>query len=41
MCSYGKCGIQTYFKGNITIKNIFASLKDKDPMQYKDGIIYW
>ena len=33
--------IQTYFKGSRTLRNILVSPKDKDPMEYKSGIIYW
>ena len=33
-------GIQTYFKGNSTIKNLLVSPKDKDPMANKSGAIY-
>ena len=32
-----KCGIQTHFKGNNTIKNIPVSHKDEDPMETKVG----
>ena len=35
ICS--KCGIQTHFKGNSTIKNLLVFPKDKDPMQKKVG----
>ena len=34
------CGINTYFKRNRTIKNIPVLPQDKDPIQYKGGIIY-
>ena len=37
----GKHGIQTHFKGNSTIKNLLISPKDKDPMENKNGTIYW
>ena len=33
----GKYGIQTYFKGNTTIKQALIKPKDQDP---KDGVIY-
>ena len=39
ICS--KYGIQTHFKGNKTIKNILVSPKDKDPIENKNGAIYW
>ena len=35
------CGIQTFVKGNKTIKNILLSPNNMDPRQYKSGIIYW
>ena len=34
-------GIQTYFKGNTTIKNLLVSPKDKYPMVNKSWAIYW
>ena len=37
----GRYGIQIYFKGNRTLKNILVSLKDKDQIHQKSGIIYW
>ena len=37
----GRCGIQTHFKGGITIKNLLVSPKDKDPMVNQSGAIYW
>ena len=37
----GMCSINTYFKGNRTIKNILVSPKEKDPIQHESGIIYW
>ena len=37
----GKYGIQTYFKGNRTIKNLLVYPKNKDPMENKSGAIYW
>ena len=36
-----KYGIQTHFKGNRTIKQILVKPKDKDPMDKKNGTIYW
>ena len=33
-------GVQVYFKGGITIKNLLAAPKDKDPMLKKSGVIY-
>ena len=39
--NFGKYAIQIYFKGNRTIKNIFVAPKDKDPVQYKSGLVYW
>ena len=38
---YSRCGIQTHFKGNSNIKTLLVSPKDKDPMAYKSGAIYW
>ena len=38
---YGRCGIQTHFKGGNTIKNLLLSPKDKDSMVSKSGAIYW
>ena len=38
MC--GKYGIQVYFKGNTTIKQLLMKPKDKDPKENKSGIIY-
>ena len=37
----GRYGIQTHFKGSSTIKDLLVSLKDKDPMFSKSGVIYW
>ena len=37
----GRYGIQTHFKGGITIKNLLVSPKDKDPMVNQSGAIYW
>ena len=39
ICS--RYGIQTYFKGSITIGNLLVSPKDKDPMVNQSGAIYW
>ena len=36
-----KYGIQTNFKGNMTIMQILLTFKDKDPMDKKSGAIYW
>ena len=33
-------GVQVYFKGGITIKNLLVAPKDKDPMLKKSGVIY-
>ena len=38
---YGRYGIQIYFKGGRTIKNLLVSPKDKDPMVNQSGVIYW
>ena len=37
----GRYGIQTHFKGGRTIKNLLASLKDKDLMVNQSSAIYW
>ena len=37
----GRYGIETYFKGSNTIRNLLVSPKDKDPMVNKSGAIYW
>ena len=37
----GRYGIQTHFKGSYTIRNLLVSLKDKDPMVSKSGVIHW
>ena len=37
----GRYGIQTYFKGGSTIKNLLVSPKDKDPTVNQSGAIYW
>ena len=34
-------GIQTHFKGNRTIKQILVKLKDKDPIDKKNGAIHF
>ena len=36
----GKYGIQTYFKGNTTIKQVLMKPKDQDPKERKSGVIY-
>ena len=36
-----KYGIQTYFKGSNTIRNVLVSPKDKDSMVSKSGDSYW
>ena len=36
----GKYGIQTYFKGNSTIKQVLMIPKDQDPKVKKSGVIY-
>ena len=33
-------GVQVYFKGGTTIKNLLVAPKDKDPMMKKSGVIY-
>ena len=33
-------GVQVYFKGGTTIKNLLVKPKDKDPMMKKSGVIY-
>ena len=33
-------GVQVYFRGGITIKNLLVAPKDKDPMIKKSGVIY-
>ena len=37
----GRYGIQTYFKGSNTIRNLLVSPKGKDPMVSQSGAIYW
>ena len=34
------CGVQVYFKGGTTIKNLLMAPKDIDPMTKKSGVIY-
>ena len=36
----GKCGIQNYFKGNTTIKQILTRPKGQDPKDSRSGVIY-
>ena len=36
-----KYGIQVYFKGGKTIKNLLVSPKDKDNIKKKSNVIYW
>ena len=38
ICS--KYGIETYFKGNITIKQLLMKPKDQDHQKNKSGVIY-
>ena len=33
-------GIQTYFRGNRTLKHILVRPKDQDPKEKKSGVIY-
>ena len=35
-----KHGVQVYFRGGITIKNLLMAPKDQDPMLKKSGVIY-
>ena len=35
-----KFGVQVYFKGGTTIKNLLMTPKDKDPIQKQSGVIY-
>ena len=37
----GRYGIQIYFKGSNTIRNLLVYLKDKDTMVNQSGAIYW
>ena len=37
----GRYGIQTYFKGSNTIRNLLVFPKDKDPVVNQSGTIYW
>ena len=36
----GKYGVQVYFKGGNTIKNLLVAPKDQDPILKKSGVIY-
>ena len=38
VCS--KYGVQVYFKGGTTIKNLLMAPKDQDPIEKKSGFIY-
>ena len=38
--STGRHGVQVYFKGGNTIKNLLMAPKDKDPIMNKSGVIY-
>ena len=38
VCS--KHGVQVYFKGGTTIKNLLMAPKDQDPIQKKSGVLY-
>ena len=38
VCS--KHGVQVYFKGGTTIKNLLMAPKDQDPMKNRSGVIY-
>ena len=35
-----KHGVQVFFRGGVTIKNLLMALKDQDPMLKKSGVIY-
>ena len=35
-----KYGVQVYFKGDVTIKNLLMAPKDQDPMLKRSGVIY-
>ena len=35
-----KHGVQVYFRGGVTIKNLLMAPKDQDPMMKKSGVIY-
>ena len=37
---YSRHGVQVYFKGGNTIKNLLVAPKDQDPIQKKSGVIY-
>ena len=39
-CTCTKYGIQTYFRGNGTIKYMLVRPKDQDPKEKKSGVIY-
>ena len=39
-CTCTKYGIQTYFRGNRTIKQMLVRPKDQDPKEKKSGVIY-
>ena len=39
-CTCTKYGIQTYFRGNRTIKQMLVRPKDQDPKERKSGVIY-
>ena len=36
----GKSGMNTYFKGNRTMKNMLVSPKDKDPIQQISAVLH-
>ena len=38
--SCNKFGVQVFFKGGQTIKNLLMAPKDKDPLTNKSGVIY-
>ena len=35
-----KYGVQVYFRGGVTFKNLLMAPKDQDPMLKKSGVIY-
>ena len=37
----GKYGVQAYFRGGNTLKNLLMFPKDKDEMKKQSNIIYW
>ena len=39
-CIHTKFGIQTYFRGNRTIKQMLVRPKDQDPKEKKSAVIY-